>query len=83
MLDYLKRHKNIVTVGQISGIFVLLKYFEFLKIAFFVDYHDPKMKDPTRALYESCSLANGKYTKNMIEFKLSKFNTKQLDFVIP
>ena len=83
LLDYLKRHKNIVTVGQISGIFVLLKYFEFLKIAFFVDYHDPKMKDPTRALYESCSLANGKYTKNMIEFKLSKFNTKQLDFVIP
>jgi hypothetical protein len=82
LLDYLVRHKNLVTIGQISGIFVLLKYFEFLKIAFFVDYNDPKMKDPTRALYESCSLSDGLYTKNMLEFKLSKFNVNQLDLVI-
>lgn len=83
LLDYLIRHKNLVTIGQISGIFVLLKYFYFLKIAFFVDYNDPKMKDPTRALYESCSLADGLYTKNMLEFKLSKFNINQFDLVIP
>jgi len=83
LLDYLVRHKNLVTIGQISGIFVLLKYFEFLKIAFFIDYTDPKMKDPTRALYESCSLADGLYTKNMVEFKLSEFNINQLDLVVP
>jgi len=83
LVGYLTRHENLVTIGQISGIFVLLKYFEFLKVAFFVDYHDPKMPDPTRALYESCSLADGLYTKNMIEFKLSEFNIKQLDLVIP
>jgi hypothetical protein len=82
LIDYLIRHENLVTIGQISGIFVLLKYFEFLKIAFFVDYHDPKMKDPTRALYESCSLADGLYTKNMLELKLSKFNINQLDLVV-
>lgn len=82
LLDYLVRHKNLVTIGQISGIFVLLKYFEFLKIAFFIDYTDPKMKDPTRALYESCSLADGLYTKNMVEFKLSEFNINQLDLVV-
>lgn len=83
LLDYLIRHENLVTIGQISGIFVLLKYFHFLKIAFFVDYTDPKMKDPTRALYESCSLADGLYTKNMLEFKLSEFNINQFDFIIP
>jgi hypothetical protein len=83
LLDYLVRHKNLVTIGQISGIFVLLKYFEFLKIAFFIDYNDPEMKDPTRALYESCSLSDGLYTKNMIEFKLSEFNINQLDLVVP
>lgn len=83
LMDYLIRHENLVTIGQISGIFVLLKYFHFLKVAFFVDYNDPKMKDPTRALYESCSLADGLYTKNMIEFKLSEFNINQLDLVIP
>lgn len=82
LLKHCSRHKNLVTIGQISGIFVLLKYFHFLKIAFFVDYHDPKMKDPTRALYESCSLSDGIYTRNMIEFKLSKFDIKQLDFLI-
>jgi hypothetical protein len=83
LFSYLIRHENLVTIGQISGIFVLLKYFEFLKVAFFIDYHDPKMLDPTRALYESCSLADGLYTKNMIEFKLSEFNNKQLDLIVP
>lgn len=83
LMDYVIRHKNLVTIGQISGIFVLFKYFEFLKIAFFVDYEDPKMQDPHRALYESCSLADGLYTKNMLEFKLSEFNINQLDLVIP
>lgn len=83
LLEHLSRHQNLITIGQISGIFVLLKYFEFLKVAFFVDYHDPKMLDPHRALYESCSLADGLYTKNMLEFKLSEFNINQLDLVIP
>lgn len=83
LMDYVIRHKNLVTIGQISGIFVLLKYFHFLKIAFFVDYEDPEMIDPHRALYESCSLADGLYTKNMLEFKLSKFNINQLNLVIP
>ena len=83
LLKHCARHKNLVTIGQISGIFVLLKYFEFLKIAFFIDYQDPKMKDPSRALYESCSLSDGIYTKNMLEFKLSQFKMNQLDLVIP
>lgn len=83
LMDYTIRHKNLVTIGQISGIFVLLKYFDFLKIAFFVDYEDSNMPDPHRALYESCSLADGLYTKNMLEFKLSEFNINQLDLVIP
>ena len=83
LLKHCARHKNLVTIGQISGIFVLLKYFEFLKIAFFVDYVDPTMKDPSRALYESCSLSDGIYTKNMLEFKLSQFKMNQLDLVIP
>lgn len=83
LIDYIIRHKNLVTIGQISGIFVLLKYFEFLKIAFFIDYEDPNMPDPHRALYESCSLASGLYTKNMLEFKLSEFNINQLNLVIP
>ena len=83
MLKHCARHKNLVTIGQISGIFVLLKYFECMKIAFFVDYHDPKMPDPHRAFYETCSLGDGIYTKNMLEFKLSEFNMDQLDLVIP
>ena len=53
------------------------------QIAFFVDYTDPTMKDPSRALYESCSLSDGIYTKNMLEFKLSQFKMNQLDLVIP
>lgn len=83
LLKHCARHKNLVTIGQISGIFVLLKYLQCLKIAFFIDYHDPKMKDPSRALYESCGLADGIYTKNMLEFKLSQFNMNQLNLIIP
>lgn len=82
LMNYVGRHKNLVTIGQISGIFVLLKYFEFLKIAFFIDYDDPKMPDPGRARYETCSLADGIYTKNMVEFKLSKFDIRQLDLIV-
>ena len=82
LMNYVGRHKNLVTIGQISGIFVLLKYFEFLKIAFFIDYADPKMPDPGRARYETCSLADGIYTKNMVEFKLSKFDIRQLDLIV-
>lgn len=82
LMDYVGRHRNLVTIGQISGIFVLLKYFEFLKVAFFIDYHDPKMPDPGRARYESCSLADGIYTKNMVEFKLSEFDIRQLDLIV-
>lgn len=83
LLKYCAKHKNIVTIGQMSGIFVLLKYFSFLKIVFFIDYQDSKMKDPTRALYENCSLSDGMYTKNMLEFKLSQFSIDQLDLVLP
>lgn len=82
LMNYVGKHKNLVTIGQISGIFVLLKYFEFLKVAFFIDYDDPKMPDPGRARYETCSLADGIYTKNMVEFKLSKFDIRQLDLIV-
>lgn len=83
LLDYVVRHKNLVIVGQCSGIFDLFKYLSCLKLMFFIDYEDPNMSDPTRALYEYCKLGEGPFTKNLIDIKLSKFDIKQLDLIVP
>lgn len=83
LLDYVVRHKNLVIVGQCSGIFDLFKYLSCLKIMFFVDYEDPNMPDPSRALYEYCRLAEGPFTKNLIDMKMSKFDVKQLELILP
>lgn len=83
LLDYVVRHKNLVIVGQCSGIFDLFKYLSCLKLMFFIDYEDPNMPDPTRALYDYCKLGEGPFTKNLIDIKLSKFDIKQLDLIVP
>jgi hypothetical protein len=83
LLDYVVRHKNLVIVGQCSGIFDLFKYLSCLKLMFFVDYEDPNMPDPTRALYDYCKLGEGPFTKNLIDIKISKFDIKQLDLIVP
>lgn len=83
LLDYVVRHQNLVIIGQCSGIFDLFKYLSCLKLMFFIDYEDPNMPDPTRALYEYCKLGEGPFTKNLIDIKLSKFDIKQLDLIVP
>jgi len=83
LFDFVVKHKNLVTIGQRSGIFDFLKYFECLKIIFYYDIEDPNMKDPTRALYEWSHFENDLYTKNSLELKLSQYDPTTLDFVIP
>ena len=83
MMDHLVRHKNLVVMGQASGIFDLFKYAGFLKIMFFIDYEDPTMPDPTRAGYPNAHLCETPFTRNHIDIKISKFDLKQLDLITP
>lgn len=82
LFDFVVKHKNLVTIGQRSGIFDFLKYFECLKIIFYYDIEDPNMSDPSRALYEWSHFENDLYTKNSLELKLSQYNHVALDLVI-
>ena len=83
LFEFVCKHKNLIAIGQRSGIFDMLKYFECRKIIFYTDVEDPKMTDSGRALYEWCHLSEDIYTKNTIELKLSKYNPKVLDLIIP
>jgi hypothetical protein len=83
LCDHLVRHKNLVTIGQRTGIFDFLKFFEFRKIQFYADLENLNRPDPTRALYDWCHLSNDIYTKNNIELKMSEYNSKILDLIIP
>jgi hypothetical protein len=83
LFDSVVKHKNLVTIGQRSGIFDFLKYFECLKIIFYYDIEDPNMEDPSRALYEWSHFENDLYTKNSLELKLSQYNPIALDLIIP
>jgi len=83
LMEFVCKHKNLVAVGQRSGIFDILKYFECRKIIFYTDIEDPKMEDTSRALFEWCHLTEDIYTKNNIELKLSKYDPKVLDLIIP
>jgi len=83
LCDYLIRHKSLVTIGQRTGIFDFLKFFEFRKIQFYPDLPSLNRKDSTRALYEWCNMESDIYTKNSIELKLSQYKPEVLDFIIP
>jgi hypothetical protein len=84
LLDYVIRHKNLVVIGQCSGIFHLLKYLECLKIMFFPDYRDENQyQDPGRAEWETTSIQHTPYTKNQIDLRMSQFNLTQLDLIVP
>ena len=84
MFDYVVRHKNLVVIGQCSGIFHPLKYLSCLKIMFFPDYQDKdQYQDPGRAEWNTCSIQHTPYTKNHIDIKMSQFDIAQLDLLIP
>ena len=83
LMDYLVRHKNLVVMGQASGIFDLFKYAGFLKVMFFIDYEDPNMPDPTRAGYPNAHLCETPFTRNHIDIKISQFDVKVLDLITP
>jgi hypothetical protein len=83
LFDFVVKHKNLVTIGQRSGVFDFLKYFECMKVIFYYDIEDPNMEDPSRALYEWSHFENDLYTKNSLELKLSQYNSTILDLVIP
>lgn len=83
LCDNLVKYKNLVTIGQRTGIFDFLKFFEFRKIQFYADLENLNRPDPTRALYEWCNLENDIYTKNNIELKLSQYKPEILDLIIP
>ena len=83
MVDFAVKHQNLVTIGQRSGIFDLLKYFSCRKIIFYQDREDPKMPDPSRALYDWCNFGDDTYKKNVIDIKLSQYNPEVLDLIIP
>jgi len=82
LFDFVVGHKNLLTIGQRSGIFDMLKYFECRQIIFWCDVDENNMPDPTRALYESGHFEDDIYTKNNIELKLSTYNPKVLDLII-
>ena len=83
LFDYVVRHKNLVVIGQCSGIFHPLKYLSCLKIMFFPDYQDKdQYQDPGRAEWNSCSIQHTPYTKNHIDIKMSQFKLEQLDLLI-
>ena len=83
MFDFAVKHQNLVTIGQRSGIFDFLKYFSCRKIIFYQDREDPKMPDPSRALYDWCNFGDDTYKKNVIDIKLSQYNPEVLDLIIP
>lgn len=82
LFEFVSMHRNLITIGQRSGIFDFLKYFECRKIIFYADIEDPKMEDTSRALFEWCHFTDDIYTKNNIELKLSKYDPKILDLII-
>lgn len=84
LLDYVVRHKNLVVIGQCSGIFHLLKYLSCLKIMFFPDYRDQNQyQDPGRAEWGTTSIQHTPYTKNHIDLRMSQFEINQLDLIVP
>lgn len=83
LCDHLVKYENLITIGLRTGIFDFLKFFDFRKIQFYPDLPELNRKDATRALYEWCNLENDIYTKNSIELKLSQYDPKILDLIIP
>ena len=84
LMDYIVRHKNLVIIGQASGIFDLFKYLGCLKLMIFAGSNgtDPSMPDPTRAGYETVHLHETPFTKNHIDIKASEFDVRQLDLIV-
>jgi hypothetical protein len=84
LFDYVVRHKNLVAIGQCSGIFHMFKYLSCMKIMFFPDYKDgDQYQDPGRAEWHSSSIQSTPFTKNHIDIKMSEFDVRQLDLIIP
>ncbi len=83
LFNFVVSHKNLVTIGQRSGIFDFLKYFSCRKIIFYMDKEDPSVPDPSRALYDWCHFGDDTYKKNVIDIKLSQYNPDVLDLILP
>jgi hypothetical protein len=51
---------------------------------FFPDYKDgDQYQDPGRAEWHSSSIQSTPFTKNHIDIKMSEFDVRQLDLIIP
>ena len=83
LFEFIVKHKNLVTIGQRSGIFDVLKYFDFRKIIFYPDIVDPEMPDKARTNVNDVIFEGDQYTKNTLDICLSKYDKTMLDFIIP
>ena len=83
LFEFIVKHKNLVTIGQRSGIFDVLKYFDFRKIIFYPDVVDPEMPDKARTNVNDVIFEGDQYTKNTLDICLSKYDKTMLDFIIP
>jgi len=83
LFEFIVKHKNLVTIGQRSGIFDVLKYFDFRKIIFYPDVVDPEMPDKARTNVNDVIFEGDQHTKNTLDICLSKYDKTMLDFIIP
>ena len=83
LFQFIVKHKNLVTIGQRSGIFDVLKYFDFRKIIFYPDVVDPEMPDKARTNVNDVIFEGDQHTKNTLDICLSKYDKTMLDFIIP
>lgn len=83
LFDFIVHHENIITIGQRSGIFDLLKYFDFRKIIFYPDVVDPEMPDKERTNVADVIFEGDTHARNVVDVLLSKYDKNLLELIIP
>ena len=83
LLNFVVQHDNLLTIGQRSGIFDVLKYFDFRKIIFYPDVEDPDMPDKARTDVPHVIFEGDIHAKNIIDLCLSTYDRNVLNLIIP
>tara|TARA_R100001082_G_scaffold110709_1_gene91444 strand:- start:879 stop:1817 length:939 start_codon:yes stop_codon:yes gene_type:complete len=84
LFNFIIEHENLITIGQRSGIFDALKYFDFRKIIFYPDVDDSGMVDKERTNdIESITFEGDPHAKNIIDLCLSTYDRNVLNLIIP
>lgn len=82
LFNFVVQHENLLTIGQRSGIFDVLKYFDFRKIIFYPDVEDPEMPDKARTDVPHVIFEGDIHAKNIIDLYLSTYDRNVMNLII-